>query len=141
MAMLNEDVRRQIRKQLESLTNGVKLIIFTQRIECPSCAQNTELAKETASLSDLIDTEIYDLQIDKEKVQQYHIDKIPATVVEGRKDYGVRFYGAPAGYEFAALLDAIRTVSKGDSGLSKSALQRLAHLDRPVHIQVFVTPT
>lgn len=141
MAMLDEKIRQEIREDLKSLTDRVKLVVFTQRIECPTCAQNTVLVKETAALSDLIDLEIYNFQIDKEKSEQYRIDKIPAIVVEGKEDYGIRFYGMPTGYEFTSLLEAIKMVSVGDPGLGTKSLERLSQLDRSVHIQVFVTPT
>lgn len=141
MTMLDEKVCQQVEDDLKSLTENVKLVAFTQQIECPTCAQNTQLAKETASLSEFIDLETYNFQIDKEKAQEYHIDKIPAIVVEGKKDYDVRFYGLPAGYEFASLLEAIKTVSSGEPALSAESLHQLSRLNRPVHIQVFVTPT
>ena len=141
MAILDEKVRQQVEGDLKSLSEKVKLVVFTQQIECPTCAQNKQLAKETASLSDFIDLETYNLQIDKEKAEEYHIDKIPAIVVEGKKDYGVRFYGLPAGYEFASFLEAIKTVSSGEPGLSAESLQQLSRLNQPVHIQVFATPT
>jgi hypothetical protein len=43
--------------------------------------------------------------------QWFRIDKVPAIVVlggkSGRENFGRRFLGAPAGYEFAALIVAI----------------------------------
>jgi glutaredoxin-like protein len=84
---------------------------------------------------------VYKFQLDKEKVAQYGIDKIPATVVEGEKDYGIRFYGVPAGYEFATLLEDILAVSKGSSGLPQHDIERLRAVNQTLHIQVFVTPT
>jgi hypothetical protein len=50
-------------------------------------------------------------------------------------------YGLPSGYEFGTLVDAILDVSRGESGLSAETRQALAALARPVHIQVFSTPT
>ncbi len=44
--------------------------------------------------------------------------KFPATVIRNGKDYGIRFFGLPAGYEFAALLDAILAVSRGGFGIA-----------------------
>jgi alkyl hydroperoxide reductase subunit AhpF len=44
-------------------------------------------------------------------------------VVEGEKDYGIRFYGVPAGYEFATLLEDILAVSKGSSAERNSRFQ------------------
>ena len=69
------------------------------------------------------------------------MDKIPAIAVEGEKDYGVRFYGEPAGYEFATLIEAIKAVSAGESGLATKTKEALAGLKDPLHLQVFVTPT
>ena len=82
-----------------------------------------------------------DLEFHKEIAKAYRIDKIPATVIEGDIDYGIRYYGIPAGYEFAALLDTIIEVSKRDSGLAENIRQKLKEINLPVHIQVFVTPT
>ena len=50
-------------------------------------------------------------------------------------------YGLPSGYEFGSLIDAILDVSSGDSGLSAPTREALAALERPVHVQVFSTPT
>jgi len=69
------------------------------------------------------------------------VDKVPATVIRNGKDYGIRFYGLPAGYEFSTLLDAILAVSMGDSGLLPASREKLAKLAQPLHLEVFVTPT
>ncbi|MDR7463775.1 MAG: thioredoxin family protein [Armatimonadota bacterium] len=53
----------------------------------------------------------------------------------------MRYYGIPAGFEFAAFLEDLVAVSRRDSGLSPQTRQALAGLARDVHIQVFVTPT
>jgi alkyl hydroperoxide reductase subunit AhpF len=74
-------------------------------------------------------------------VAEYAVDKVPATAIRNGKDYGIRFYGLPAGYEFAALLDGILAVSKGDSGLQPESREKLAQLTQPLHLQVFTTPT
>ena len=96
---------------------------------------------ELSELSDKLELEVYNFQIDKEQVAQYKVDKVPAIVIEGQKDYGVRYYGIPAGYEFASLLEAITAVSKGESGLTPESKEKVGTLDRALHIQVFVTPT
>lgn len=130
-----------IRQRLAALPNTVKLVNFTQELECQYCSETRQLLNELARLSDKIKLEVYNFQLDREQVTRYGIDKIPATVIESDRDYGIRFYGIPAGYEFATLLDAIEMVSRGDSGLSASSLEVLQQLTEPVHIQVFVTPT
>jgi len=56
------------------------------------------------------------------------------------KDYGIHFYGIPAGYEFTSLIHDIMMVGSGDSGLSAETRQWTTGLVKPVHLQVFVTP-
>ena len=141
MAILNEQVRQQVKKEFANLQDDVRLVVFTQELECQYCRENRSMAEEIAAISSKITTEVYNFITDKEKANAYKIDKIPAIVVEGVKDYGIRFYGIPAGYEFSSLIEAIKIVSKRDSGLSPESKKLLKRIDKPVHIQVFVTPT
>lgn len=141
MAVLTEDLRHTLQKEFEELARKVKLVVFTQEFECAHCRENTSLAQEVASLSDKLDIEVHDFVLDKEAVERYGVDKIPAIAVEGEKDYGVRFYGVPAGYEFSSFIEAIKSVSAGESGLAAKTQEALAGLKDPLHLQVFVTPT
>ena len=141
MAMLEDKVKDQVKKELAGLKEEVKLIVFTQELECQYCRENRILTEEVASLSDKIGIEVYNFAIDKEKVEEYKVDKIPAIVVMGEKDYGIRFYGLPGGYEFVSLIEAIKVVSARDSGLAPESRELVKKLTRPVHIQVFVTLT
>ncbi len=135
MAFLDTKAQEAVKKELADLEGPVKLVVFTQEFECPHCRENVNLAREVAELSEKIDIEVNDFVGDKEKAQAHKIDKIPAIVVEGAKDYGVRFFGVPAGYEFTSLIDAIKRVSSGDSGLSEASRQSLAMLEDHLHIQ------
>jgi len=141
MALLKEKDREQVQKTFEQLTGNVRLVTFTQEIECQYCRETRALVEEIASLSDKIVVEVYDFISDQDKVEQYSIDKIPAVAIVGEKDYGIRFYGIPAGYEFTSLMEDILDVSAGRSGLSPDTTASLAKLDAPVHIQVFITLT
>lgn len=141
MAILNEAVVKELQKRLAVLKEPVKLIVFTQEFECQFCRSARELVEELAGVSEKLSTEVYDFVKDKEKVEQYGIDKIPAVVVEGEVDYGIRFFGVPSGYEFGSLLEAVNVVSRKNAILAPETLEILKPLDRDVHIQVFVTPT
>ncbi len=141
MPMLKQEDREEVSRQLKGLANSVQLVMFTQTIECEFCAETRDLVEEIASLSDKVDAVVYNFVTDKDKADDYGIDKIPAIAVVGEKDFGVRFYGIPAGYEFTALIEAIKIVSTGQSGLSDTTKEALAEIDEPVHFQVFVTPT
>ena len=139
--MLNEEVKQDVKKQFESLQNDVRLVVFTQKVECQYCAENRTLSEEVAGLSDKLSLEIYDFVADSNKADQYGVDKIPATVIIGLKDHGIRFFGIPAGYEFTSYLEAIKLVSTGETGLSDKTKAFLDGLERDLHLQVFVTPT
>jgi glutaredoxin-like protein len=123
------------------LVNDVKLVVFTQEIPCMFCRETVTVCQELAEMSPKIKVEIYDFVRDQVKANELRVDKIPAIAVVGAKDYGVRFYGIPSGYEFTSFAGAIVDVSRGDSGLSQKTRELLKKVDSSVHIQVFVTPT
>ena len=139
--LLSDRDTKEVRAQLADLAGSVTLVNFTQELACQYCRETEQLLKEVAALSDKIRLEIYNFQLDKAQVAQYRVDKIPATIVVGAKDYGVRFYGIPLGHEFAAFLAAIKDVSRGGTDLSPESRAALAEISQPVHLQVFSTPT
>jgi len=148
--ILKERERKEVQKHFEALTNPVKLVMFTQKIECEYCEETRMMVEELAALSDKVTAEIYNFIIDEEMAEKYAVDKIPAIAILGvhpqgpspkEKDYGIRYYGFPAGYEFSAFIEDIKSVSSGQSGLSEETKAALAQIDEPVHIQVFTTPT
>ncbi len=142
MPRLQDKDKKIIETQFrEELVNPVRLVNFTQAMECQYCAETRQLAEEVAALSDKIELKIYDFVIDKEKVEEYGVDKIPAIAVVGQKDYGVRFYGIPSGYEFSSLIEDIVDVSRGEVELLPATRETLAEIAEPLHFQVFVTPT
>ena len=141
MGLIGEEDALEVRERLKEMVNPVKLIHFTQELNLEYGLEAKQLIEEVAGLSDKLSAEVYNFLLDKEKVAEYKIDKVPATVVRDGKDYGIRFYGVPAGYEFSTLLDAILSVSKGESGLGPGSKEKLSHLAQPLHLEVFVTPT
>lgn len=145
MALLNANIQKQVRQVFESIQNPVRLLMFTQgeggALECQMCHDTRQLIEEVAALSDKISLEVYDFLGDEQIAKEYHVDKIPAVVIAGEQDYGVRFYGIPSGYEFSSLIEGIVAVSQRQPKLSKKTLEEVKRLNKPVHIQVFVTPT
>jgi len=141
MGLLRDTDVAEIRERLQAMVNPVKLVHFTQELNLEYGREARQLLEELAQISDKLTLESYDFLLDKEKVAEYAVDKVPATVIRNGKDYGIRFIGLPAGYEFAALLDAILVVSKEDSGLLPESREKLAQLTEPLHLQVFTTPT
>lgn len=145
MALLKENDREQLMKTFAVLTDPVKLVVFTQENECQYCTETRMIAEEVAALSDKISMEVYDFQRDAEVAETFQIDKIPATVVmrggEDPKDFNLRYFGIPSGYEFSSIIEDILMISRGESGLSSDTKNYLTELTEPLHLQVYVTPT
>jgi glutaredoxin-like protein len=144
MAMLQEKDAGIVRKRLEGLSRSVTLSVFTQEFECGLCKENRQLSEEVASLSGgKVKAEVFDFIRDRVRAEALGVDKIPAIAVLGEdgRDYRIRFYGIPVGYEFISLLETIEMVSKGDSGLTTLTREKLKALKDPLSLQVFVTPT
>jgi glutaredoxin-like protein len=141
MALLNDKIRSDVRTILTEVKNPVTFKVFTQAFECQYCVETRELVEEVAALSDQLSVEVYDFEKDSAVAEAHGIDKIPAVAIVGAKDYGVRLDGIPAGYEFGTLIEDIKRVSSGDSGLTPATREMVAKLTRPVRIQVFTTPT
>jgi glutaredoxin-like protein len=141
MTMIQERDRQEILKYFEELVHPVRIINFTQSFECQYCRETRQLLEEIAELSDKIHVDVYDFMKDKAEANRFNIEKIPATIIMAEKDYGIRLYGIPSGYEFTTILQDILMVSKRDSGLSAGSKEKVAAIKEPLHLQVFVTPT
>jgi len=143
MSLIPDEHKMHIGKELqENLKDPVRIVVFTQETECEFCRDARQLVQEVASLvPDKILVEIYDLVKDDEKAREYRIDKVPAIAIIGKRDYGIRYYGIPYGYEFNPFIDTIINVSKGSTNLSEETKKKLGSIEKPVHVQVFVTLT
>ncbi|MEM2051694.1 MAG: thioredoxin family protein [Candidatus Caldarchaeum sp.] len=143
MPVLHEHDRKAVRSRLEGkLEKPVTMNVFTQEFECQYCREMRELAGELQELADgKIKLNVYDFEKDAKLAEKWGVDKIPALLLHGEREYNVRFFGLPAGYEFITLIEDLIEVSKGYSRLSPAVRDRVSKIDKPVHIQVFVTPT
>lgn len=142
MPIIAEKNRENLSREFaQKMVNDVRLVVFTQEVPCMFCKETVEIATELSQISPKIKLEIYDFVKDQVRAKEFRIDKIPAVAVIGAKDYGIRFYGIPSGYEFTSLIGAIVDVSRADSGLSQKSRDQLKNVDKSIRIQVFVTPT
>ena len=141
MAMFDPKVQEQLKNILKNMGNEVKVVFFTQEIECPMCRDTRSFVEEIASLNDKLSVEVLNLVLDKEKAQLYGVDKIPAIVLLDKdgKDKGIKFYGLPGGYEINSFLGTLLEVSGHMESIPSDVLKRIKAVDRDVHIQVFVS--
>jgi glutaredoxin-like protein len=140
---LDEKIKSDLKNQLSVLSKEVKIVLFTQELECQFCRETKQILIELSEVSDKLKFEIKNFITDKADAEKYGVDKIPAVVLfdENGRDYGIKFYGIPSGYEFASLLEDIKMLGTGKSGLSAELENELKNINTNVHMQVFVTPT
>ncbi len=150
MTILQEDNRKEITGLFSrKMSDPVTLRFFTQKAsplsapaqQCETCQDAGELLQEVTNLSGKIKLEVYDLIADSDKAQKFGVDKIPAIVFEGKNKGIVRYFGMPAGYEFAVLIEDLIDLSQGATHLAAKTRDQLAQLNAPIHIRVLVTPT
>ena len=155
MALLRPSDQAALREELDKMTNRVRLVFFTQSLDCETCGIAKQILEEVRGLSDKLELQTFNFAIDREAVSRFGIVRIPAIALlrledggDGagqtetlERDYGIRFYGVPSGYEFMSLIGDIIDVSQGDSGLSPESRSLVAQVQHPLHLQVFTTPT
>jgi alkyl hydroperoxide reductase subunit AhpF len=146
MSLLTEEVAAELREAFSALVNPVRLAVFSQALAEPVSEEVRRLVEELAALDPRLSAESRNFVLDKERASELGIERIPAIALLGAengadKDYGVRLYGLPSGYEFGSLVEAILDVSRGTSALSDETRAALLALESDVRVRVFSTPT
>jgi alkyl hydroperoxide reductase subunit AhpF len=146
MALLSTADQAHLRESFDEMKRPVRLLFFTQTLDCETCLQTRQILDELPPLSDKITIDEVNFILDGDRAKEYGIDRVPAVAIayeEGGaiKDSRIRFLGTPAGYEFISLVQAILLVGGRESILSAENRARVTAVDQPVRIQVFSTPT
>ena len=147
MALLTPGDQQKLRDAFAEMTRPVRLLFFTQTLDCETCLTTKQILDELPPLSDKITIEEINVVLDGDKSKQYGIDRAPAVAIVGQDDTGeardsrIRFLGAPSGYEFISLVQAVLLVGGRSTSLTPENLARVASVDKPMTMKVFTTPT
>ncbi len=147
MALLAPADQERLRESFSEMTAPVRLLFFTQTIDCEPCVQTRQILDELPALSDKIAVEEVNFILEKDKAAQYGIDRVPALALLGHdaagnaRDTRIRFLGTPSGYEFVSLVQALLLAGGHASQLTPANRARVAAVTTPTTIQVFSTPT
>lgn len=144
--LLNDQVVEQIRQAFAQFKEPVRILFFGSKQNCDYCNETRQLLEEVVAIHEQLSLEVYDLQENADMAAKYNVDKSPVILiaaVDGTKvtDLGIQFSGIPSGHEFGTFINDILLVSGRDSGLSPQTREFIKHLEKPLHLQVFVTPT
>lgn len=147
MSLLSPADQERLRESFDEMTSPVKVLFFTQALDCEPCEQTRRILDELPALSDKITIEEVNFILEKDKAVQYGIDRVPALALVGQdaagepRDTRIRFLGTPAGYEFVSLVQALMLAGGHASNLTPENRARVEAVTTPTTIQVFSTPT
>jgi alkyl hydroperoxide reductase subunit AhpF len=143
MSLLSAQDEQVLKQHLAEIDKQVTVLLFTQTIGgSESGLVAKQVLDEVAGLNDKITVVEKNFVLDTEERGKYGIDKSPAIVLlSDGVDTRMRMYGAPTGYEFVGLVEAILIAGTGEVDLEEETLNLLATVDKPTNIQVFSTPT
>ncbi|HXG88464.1 MAG TPA: hypothetical protein VNJ02_09030 [Vicinamibacterales bacterium] len=143
MSLLSPQDEQVLKEHLSAITKPVTVLLFTQAIGgSESGVVAKQVLDEVARLNDKITIVEKNFILDLDERAKYGIDKTPAMVLLGDgQDTRMRMFGAPTGYEFVGLVEAILIAGTGNLDLQDETLKLLAAVDKPTNIQVFSTPT
>ena len=144
--LLDDQISDQVEEIFGDLKEPVEVLLFTDQANCDYCADTRQLLQEVTGLSDKLNLTVYDIVEHSDLAARYKVDKTPGFVLAGKDgdaiiDYGIRYFGIPAGHEFTTLIHDLLAVSGGDFGLGNQTRAYLKGLKEAVHLQVFVTPS
>lgn len=141
MSYFSNDEMKALTERLSGMTNPVRLVLFVQAFGCDTCDTTKRILADLTGANALLTLEEKNMVLDKDDVERYGIVAAPGLAIIGDRDRGLRFYGAPDGYELISLLEGILIASAGQSGLSEESRALVATLTAPRILQIFSTPT
>lgn len=139
--LLTKDLQKQVIKILNPMKDSITIALFIKETDCESCEPTLQIINEVAQLSDKVTVKVFDLDKDSSEVAKYNIEMAPSFVILDKNDEykGVKFNGIPAGHEFNSFLSALVEMSGTESDVPADFAARVAKIDKPVNIKVFVT--
>lgn len=143
MGLLSPQDEATLKQHLSVITRPVQLVLFTQALASSETGTVTkQILGELAALNDKITVVDKNFVLDTEDKAKYKIDKAPAIVIlSDDVDTRMRLFGAPTGYEFVGLVEAIITAGTAKIELEPETMKWIQAVTKPTHIQVFSTPT
>src|SRR5574341_384148 len=144
--VLSDQIIKQIGDIFVELKEPVQILYFSSQDQCEYCAETKQLLEEVAALNNILELKFYDIRDDQEIADQFNVTSVPGIAIAAKdnsevKNLGIQFLGIPSGHEFSTLVNDILMVSKRESGLNEKTREFLKKLDKPLQLQVFVTPS
>jgi len=141
MQGIGDRERHVIQDGVRALAAPVTLLYYAPDVPSASTSAERALLEAIAGASDRVHLEVLAERWDGAREAEVGIARTPAIVVKAARDHGIRYYGAPDGYELETFLAVMRAVSEQRSGLAEASRARVRELSRARHLEVLVAPT
>ncbi len=139
--LFTQKEKKEIRARLAEMQDPVEIVNFTEMFESVFMRETREVLEALTEFSGRVKLTSLDFNDDSDLASKYGVGQLPATLLIGEKDFGVRYYGMLTGFQFRTLLDDILMISQGDSGLKTQTRAGLKQIESKTAVDVFVTTT
>ncbi|NPA76919.1 MAG: glutaredoxin, partial [Candidatus Diapherotrites archaeon] len=127
-----------VKKILEPVTKEVKILFFKDDSpRCQYCNVIEELLEDIHSVNENVVYEVLDAN--SEEAKKYGIEGGPVLIFADKPN--IRYRGIPSGHEFPAFLEDIVSMERGEVEINENAAKKIAEIDKPIKMWIFVTPT
>ncbi len=142
MSLMTDDVKAEVQQFLDGLDKPVTVHVHAVAGN-PASDAVEELWRDLSAINPKV---VVAVKAERpEPLAPETADDLESVVttfsVDG-DDTGIRYLGFPGGHEFGPMLQTLRDLSTDTPPeLSAAARDYLSQLTRPLHLEVFVTPT
>ncbi len=142
MSIIQDSLKPEIETFLAGL-DRVVTVDFYPHPESPASAPTKDLIEELHQLAPFISPVYHSPEESSREIKSPDVVEGPITTLSVDGQFtGIRYLGFPGGHEFGALLADLRDLSHGEPvQLSPETVHWLQGLTRPLHLEVFTTPT
>lgn len=144
--LLDNQITKQINEAFARMNEPVHVLYFGSKEDCDHCAETKQLLEEITAINNKVELSVYDIQENQDVARKFNVTNAPGIVIAAKNgdeitDFGVQYSGIPSGHELSTLINDILIVSRRDSGLNEKTREFLKSIDKPLLLQVFVTPS
>jgi alkyl hydroperoxide reductase subunit F len=142
MAIFRPQEEERVRELLADLERPVELVLALGPEETPLqgardidySGEAERLVTEIAALAPQVTARVEE--------EPPGFTRFPSIAVRpDGEDAGVRYDGLPWGYELSSLVGGIREAGRTASSLAPESIETLLAVERPLAVDIFVTPT
>lgn len=139
---LEPEIFDALRETLKDMKGRVEALLFVKD-RCYYCEESRKLMENFVKASPIVDgTRLFDYKLiwmnqNRDLAAKYRVNRAPTIVLA---DGHIRYLGIPSGEEIRSFVETVIRISERETGLEPETKKRLKAINKPVHIEVIITP-